>query len=67
MLPCVPGSTSDLLAATHAFQVEVSSLHERSWGPGPVGRQRFLELTLRLGDVYQGTRAIGKGVKGLLQ
>jgi hypothetical protein len=60
-LACEPGSTSDVLAATHVFQVEVCSLNGLPWERGPVGQKRILELTLRLGKVFKGRLAIGHG------
>lgn len=66
-LPCEPGSSSDLLASTHVFQVEVCSLNELPWGPGPVGQKRFLELTLRLGGVFKGILSVAQGETFILK
>jgi hypothetical protein len=60
-LPCEPGSASELLSSTHVFQVEVRSVKELPWEPGPVGQKRRLNLGVRLVEIFKGKLSLEKG------
>lgn len=61
-LPHEPGSSSEILAATHVFLVEVEAMTASPWAVEADGLEhRNLNLTLRLVDLYKGNLDVEKG------